>query len=430
MPCPKGHVGSNPTPGTRLSAAAYSGHVEAREEIDALVGFAGRAPGTDAERRAGRHLERRIGEIGRDAKVEATDVWPAWHLAYAFHGIVAIVGSVLAVSQPIVGGALVLAATLLTLADAIGLPPTTRRALGRRASQNLVSREDGDKPGVLVLVAHYDSGLGGAAFGPGVQRPLAALGRRLGRPVGPLAPVTWSLIVLLVCCILRVVGIDASALTVVQFVPTVALIVAVPLFVDVALSGVSPGANDNASGAVTALRLAERHGGELPHFDLWVLFTGSQEALAGGMRAFLRRHRKELGIETTVFINLDEVGDGDVRYTRREGPVITHRSHVQLVDLCEEIAEDDAAGDNVFGARALTLRTMSDAYRARSAGFPAITITCRNELDYVARHHQQTDTPDALDDHSLDAAYAFCGELIERLDAVIGPDLPESGDAG
>jgi hypothetical protein len=193
MLCPKGRVGSNPTPGTRGSAAAYSAAVNAVEEIDALVAFEDRAPGTDAERRAARHLEQRLQDLGRDAKVEATDVWPAWHLAFAFHGIVAVVGSVVAVSQPILGGAMVLAATLLALADAFGFPPTTRRMLGRRASQNVVSREDGGKPGVLVLLAHYDAAQGGAAFGPAVQRRLAALGRRLGRAVGPLAPVTWSL---------------------------------------------------------------------------------------------------------------------------------------------------------------------------------------------------------------------------------------------
>jgi hypothetical protein len=399
--------------------------VDAREEIQALVEFDGRWAGTDAERRAARHLDRRLAEIGRQAAIEQTEVRPAYHLTHAIHAIIAIVGSVASVSTPAFGAALVLVATVLSFGDASGMFMPVRRLTGWRASQNVVSRADDDKPGVLVLVAHYDAARTGAIFGRRLMERRAALSGLVRRPIGPFDPFFWSMVLILVCCLLRLPGIQGVALTTVQFIPTVLLIVSVPMLVDTALSGVVQGANDNASGVATVLRLAERYGDSLDHFDVWVLLTGAEEPFALGMRAFLKSHRRTLSKERTVFVNVDEVGAGTVRYTRREGLVVGSRSHVQLLQICNDIAEDD---EDAFGARPLVSRTTSDGYVARSAGFPAITITCRNALDYTPEHHRPTDTPERIDDNALERVYGFCCELIERLDAEVGPDLAQHGE--
>jgi hypothetical protein len=267
---------------------------------------------------------------------------------------------------------------VLAFGDGTGLFMLTRRLTGRRASQNVVSSEDGGKPGTLVLVAHYDA-------------------RRAPRRFRVFF---WSMVAVLVCSIARLAGLDGSALTAVQFVPTALLIVSVPTLVDLALSEPPPGVNDNASGVATVLRLAERYGGALEYFDLNVLFTG---AGALGMRAFLKRRRKQLQKERTVFVNVEEVGAGTVRYSRREGLLLTARSHVQLVEICEEIAEDDE-GD--FEAKPTVRRSPGIGH----AGYPAITISCGPASSEV-------------DDEALERAFGFCRELVERFDAAIGPDL-------
>jgi len=399
--------------------------VNARELIEALVAHGGRGPGTDAERRAARDLQQRLEGIGREASLEPFEVRPAYPLAHAIHAALAIAGSVVSVSSALVGAILVLLAVVLAFGDATGMFMVTRRLTGRRASQNVVSREEGDKAGTLVLVAHYDAARTGAIFNRGFQERLAVVGGRLRRPISLFAVFFWSIVAVLLCCIARLPGIDAVWLTAVQFVPTVLLIVSVPLLVDIALSGVVPGANDNASGVATTVRLAERYGGALEHFDLCVLLTGSQEGFALGMRAFLKRRRKRLSKERTVFVNVDEVGAGTVRYSRREGLLLTAATHVQLADICEQIAEDDDEG--VFGARPFVSRSPSDGYAARSAGFPAITIGCRNAIGYAPDHHLPTDTPDRVEDQALERAFGFCCELVERLDAAIGPDLERAG---
>ena len=62
-------------------------------------------------------------------------------------------------------------------------------------------------------------------------------------------------------------------------------------------------------------------------------------------------------------------------------------------------------------------------FAARRAGFPAVTITCRNALDYTPHHHLPSDVSENLDADALDRAYRFCSELIELIDEEIGPDL-------
>src|SRR5215211_5783106 len=143
--------------------------IDAFAEAEALVDeFGPRPPGSDAERRAANHLAERLRGLGRDVGLEGFAVWPAWAAGYAVNAVVAVVGSILAVSSATGGIVVVLVATVLTFLDLSGIAPTTRRLLGRRASQNVVSWGDRDQPGALVLVAHYDSG-------PTRARPLRPL---------------------------------------------------------------------------------------------------------------------------------------------------------------------------------------------------------------------------------------------------------------
>jgi hypothetical protein len=410
--------------------------MNAREEIERLVEFEGRGPGTDAERRAAAHLVERLRELGREADTEPTEVWPNWPMTYAVHVALAVVGSVVSVSLPVLGAALVLLVTVLTFLDANGMAFTTRRLFGRRASQNVVSREDGDKGGDLFLVAHYDAGRDGLAFHRTLQERRATISKLLKRNVGPLQPVFWAMVAVLICTLLRLPGIESTVLTVIQFLFTVALILALPFLLDTATAPTVPGANDNASGVATVLRLADRFGGSLGHFDVHVLLTGSEEAFALGMRSYLKRHKADLDEERVLFLNVDEVGAGVVRYTSREGLVLPLSSHTQLLTMCDEIVEDseeredrDEDDEDRPGIRKMSSRTVSDAFAARSAGYPAITITCKGRLDYTPTHHQLIDLPDRIDDEALERAYAFCAELIERVDATIGPDLSRPVEA-
>ena len=395
-------------------------------EIEALVAHERRAPGSDAERRAARHLEGRLRAIGREVAVEPFQTRPRWPLVHLLHAVAAIAGTLIAVSTPLAGAIVLAVVAALVLDDLSGRLQLTRRVTGWRASQNVVSPEDGERPGTLVLVAHYDSGRTGAIFNERAQRRRAWIGRLLRRPISPFEPFFLAIVAALACALLRVGGIETDAVAAVQFAAAVVLIVSVALLADIALSETSPGANDNASGAATVLRLAERYGDTLEHFDVWVLFSGAGEAFADGMRAFLRRHGAGLIRGRTVFLCVDEVGTGTVAYTRREGLLLARSHNPALVDLCDQVAEEDLEEDDRYGARSIVGRALRDAVRARGRGFAAVTVSSLNERGYAPDHHQPTDLPDRIDPDALDRAFGFCSELVELIDDEIGPRIADS----
>ena len=85
------------------------GEVDAFAEAEALVDDIGPRPaGSDAERRAARHLAGRLEGLGREVAVEPFAVWPGWPLGYVINAMVAVLGSVLAVSSEKLGTGLVL----------------------------------------------------------------------------------------------------------------------------------------------------------------------------------------------------------------------------------------------------------------------------------------------------------------------------------
>ncbi|CAA9501508.1 MAG: hypothetical protein AVDCRST_MAG45-1337 [uncultured Solirubrobacterales bacterium] len=397
--------------------------IDTREEIEALVAYEGRGAGTDAERRAADHLARRLRDIGREGELEPVVIHPRFALTHALHAVVAIVGSVVSVSSAPIGAALVLLAALSTYADLTGRFFLFRRLTARRASQNVVSAEGGEKPGVLVLLAHHDAAHTGGVFRPRSVERRARIGARIRRPFGLAEVFFVALILLLGCCLVRLLVPQSSVLGLVQLVPTAALIASVPLLLDIVFGRIVPGANDNASGAATVLALAERYGGRLEHFDLWCVFAGAEEAQALGMREWVRRNRGELDPARTLFVDLDKVGAGTVHYARKEGLIFPLSYDARLLGLCDEIAGEQTSGESRVAARGYAARTTGDAAAARARGLRAVSISCLNELGYVPQYHAPGDTPERLEDEALEDAYEFCCELIERIDAQLGPEL-------
>jgi hypothetical protein len=366
--------------------------MESIREVAGLVAHRGRAAGTDAERRAAVYLRDRLEDLGRPAELHTVDVFPRFGLTHALHAVLAILGSVLAIATAPIGAAIVLFALLSTFLDVTRATHLVRRTTGRRLSQNVESRVEQGKPGTLVLVAHYDAPR---------EAPSFALATRLLRD--PWLVMVVAMVLVLICAGLRVAGLEGSALTGVQFVPTVLLILMVPALADVELSGTGAGTTDNAAGVAVVLQLADELGERLDHFDVWVVLTGAQGPFALGMRAWLRLRRANLERESTVVLNVDGVADGPVTFSRREGPVLALPTHRQLRRICEEIAADGG-----HEARSRVIHEAGDAGAALARGLPAVTVSSPGTM---------------LDPASLDLVFEFCRELAERVDAEVGPGL-------
>jgi Peptidase family M28 len=394
------------------------------ELIRELCSFEGRGPGTDAERRAANMLAGRLRRIGRRAEIEPTLIHPQYATVHLIHATLAIAGSVLATVQPAAGFALVLAVAASTYLDLNARLYLVRSLIFRRASQNVVS--PGSRPEApirLILSAHYDAARTGWVFSRRMRR-----GERAGaRPTpGPFRIFFWAgLAPLLLILGLGMAGIDATWLAALQAVPTILLIAAAFLLIDIALSATVPGAYDNASGVAAVLSAAEELGAEPPaNLDLWVVLPGSEESMCEGMRAFVKAHRKERDPGRTYVINVDSVSHGALNYEVSEGAVVSLPLDGELVELCEALAATAGADGDDLAAEPLRYSLLDDALPPRNAGMHAITLRATDGGAPAPWYHTTDDTPERVDERALSRATEFVVALARLLDRDAGRRSP------
>jgi hypothetical protein len=392
------------------------------EIVRELCSFEQRLTGTDAERRTANRLAERLDDIGLRAAIEPVYVHPQIGWIYAFHATLAFAGSLAAVEVPALGFALVLLAATSMYLDLNARLYLLRRLFFRRASQNVVARAAGPKPARLVVSAHYDAARAGSVFSPRNVRLLTRVQGAFRVPLSPSRILFWSVALLVPILGLRMADVDSTVVSVLQLLPTLAILLAIFGSVDLALSKVGPGANDNATGVATVLSLAEELHREPPdNLDLWVVLTGGEESLMQGMRAFLAAHRDDLNPAETYLVNVDSVGGGEVRYVTGEGLAVTYEFDSRLTELAAALAEADEADADRFRAAPLRHGFATDALPARLRRIPATTITCLEPAAQVPPNfHTDGDLPDRVDPDSVTAAHDFTLELIRLLDRDVG----------
>src|SRR3954471_6528176 len=135
------------------------GNTGSKQLLDEVASIGPRRAGSEAERRTARQIQKRLEEMGREVELEPTRIRPNFALTHLIHAVVGVVASVLSVYIAGAGLLLALAATVSAFGDLTGSFHLVRALTPARASQNVVSDEDGDKPGLIVLVAHYDAPL-------------------------------------------------------------------------------------------------------------------------------------------------------------------------------------------------------------------------------------------------------------------------------
>jgi hypothetical protein len=269
-------------------------------------------------------------------------------------------------------------------------------------------------------MAHYDAARTGYIFSKASKR-IRKLPERARLGLGPFRVFFWlGLAPLLPILGARMAGLDATWLNAVQAIPTIILIVAGFLLIDIALSDIVPGAYDNASGVAAVLSAADELKTNPPeNLDVWVVLAGSEESFCEGSRAFVRARRKEFDRAATAFVNVDSVSFGQVAYEISQGPVISLPHDSQLIELCQALGESGAAGPE--GARPIRHPLLDDAMPARVRRLRAITIRTTDEDGNLAPwYHTHDDVPDRLDSAALTRASEFLVSLARLIDRDAG----------
>jgi hypothetical protein len=386
------------------------------EVIRELCSFEGRGPGTDAERRAANALAGRLGGMSRRSDIEPFFCHPQYAVVHLIHAALGIAGSLLATVEPAVGFALVLLAATSTYLDLNTRFYLVRSLLFRRVSQNVVSPGNRpEAPARLILMAHYDAARTGYIFSKASKR-IRRLPERTRLALGPFRLFFWvGLAPLLPILGARMAGLDATWLNAIQAIPTIVLIVAAFLLIDIALSDIVPGAYDNASGVAAVLSAADELTTDPPaNLDVWVVLTGSEESLCEGSRAFIRSRRKQLDRANTYLLNVDSVSSGRTAYEVSQGAVISVPHDRLLVEFCEALATAGAADG---GARPIRHPLLDDALPPRIRKFRAITLrTTDADGNLAPWYHTHDDVPERVDATALGRATDFVVALSRLID--------------
>jgi hypothetical protein len=255
---------------------------------EGLARFEARGPCTDAERRAAGWLHDELRRAGWEAWVETQWVRPQSALSLALHATLGVVASVLAITAPLPALIVAGAAAASMALEATGRVGPLRWIFPRRATQNVLTVPDDDAEVALLICARYDAPRGG-------------IGRRVVE--GRERWVAGALVLVAVCAGLRLLDLEGLWLGLLQFVPTVALLLALAAAGDVAVSPFVAGGE--APPAVAVALYDELRRNPPSRLSPALLLHGGPQAL----RAHLRRERPQRGR-----IVLLELGAGPLAY--------------------------------------------------------------------------------------------------------------------
>jgi hypothetical protein len=315
---------------------------------------------------------------------------------------------------------MLLGALVFVIADA-----TTRRSPGRRltperASQNVVvrrSRPDADRVR-LIITANYDAGRTGLVYRD-TLRGLAADGRRLVRQFTPgwIGWLVLAIVWLLITAILRLEGHRSTAIGVAQLLPTVGLMVAVALLLELAAADWSPAAGDNGTGVSVALLLARALAVSPPsNLDVELVLTGAGDGDGTGLGHHLASQRRSLRPTNTVVLGIAACAAGRLHWWHGDGSLLPAGYAPRLRGLAERVAEEQPQ----LEATAYRGRGSTPALPARRARIPALALGCLDDRGLVPRSHQPGDVANAVGRGAHDRAVQFGLMLVDAIDTELG----------
>jgi hypothetical protein len=221
---------------------------------------------------------------------------------------------------------------------------------------------------------------------------------------------TW----LLVIALLRANGAVGTPIGVAQLPPTVALVLAFALLLELGSAAFGPAAGDNATGVAVALALVRAlDTSPTRRLDVELVLEGSGEGGRIGLRRYLRARRGSLTTGNTILLGVAPSGAGELRWWVSDGPLVPLRFSERLVDLCAALA----AREPSLVAQPHIGRGSTPAHVARTRRLPAIAIGCLDQRGLVPRSHQPTDITEQIDPAALDGAVEFSLMLVDAIDA-------------
>jgi Zn-dependent M28 family amino/carboxypeptidase len=177
---------------------------------------------------------------------------------------------------------------------------------------------------------------------------------------------------------------------------------------------VSPGANDNLSGALITAGLARQLGEagiRTENTEIVFLITGSEEAGLRGAKAFAAKHAVEFRDVETIFIGVDTIRDlAHMKvYNRDMNGIVNHDAKVcqLLKDAGTACGLELTYGSAFIGS--------SDATAFTQAGVPSVALIAMDPAP-APYYHTRLDNWDNMDKECLRKCIELVAKAIEMYD--------------
>jgi hypothetical protein len=278
-----------------------------------------------------------------------------------------------------------------------------RRVIPAHASRNVEGVIGGEARAkkTVVIVAHHDTAKTGWLYRASLADRLAPVLRKIPSPFNKIYfPPFLGTLGLGAALLLRpwqsagqICGVLSAA-----FAGVLGIVLLVTI--QWGLSKPSPGANDNGSGILVLLELAERFS-KRPPADISVRFlaTGAEETGFFGVKNYLRRH-KEFDKRDTLFINLDSVGGGELHWAVGEATLENIAYPAQGLDILSE-AERRSGGPVL---PRIKINAPTDAGPVARQGYRVLTLIGLENESIPPNFHKASDTFDRLEPNVLKRA--------------------------
>lgn len=368
-----------------------------------------RPSASEGEREAAEWIVQRFAELGADARIEAGTAHGTYWWPLGLGAALGALGGWLGLrGRRLLGAGL---GALGAAGIAGDFPPgkrPLRRLLPKRTAYNVVCElGPAEAERTIVLIAHHDAAHSGLVFHPEIPKIADRLGLIEGQDTSPMlmAPVVGGPIVA-----------GLGALTGRRFLAKLGIFLglgSVAAMADIGARKTVPGANDNGTGVVALLALAERLVAR-PTKDLRVILlsVGAEESFSEGIKAFGERHFAALPRDSTFFLCLESLGSPHLLVLRGEGFLKMHEYPRRSLELIDGLAEELG----IWLYPNLRLHNGTDGLEPLAAGYETAALCACNDLKQPAFYHWPNDVAANVDFATVADAIRLSEAAIRRLD--------------
>ncbi len=361
------------------------------------------------EELAAQYIKDEMEKTGMDMEVQDFSSVKSFSWTYGFIYLSFVLAFFIFITSPLLAF-VICAFSLITFRREANTKETISRLMPKGRSQNILGKIPAQKYPVIkmIFVAHYDTSKSGISFHPEMVKNFRSIFL-----LGYFSMIVITFVFGISIIFNRLGFNDYNILW--YFTTPFALVLFSSFLVLLhreMFGKYTPGANDNASGVSVLLETAREVKNSPPDFiETCFLTTGCEEAGTVGMIRFLEEYK--LDKKKTFFINMDNIGSGDLKYIMQEGVLKRYASNDKLVKKASLSAREKPE-IKVSGASYHLLTT--DATAALARDYNAMTILAMNKEGQLPNWHWHTDTVERIEKDNLLTARTLALRILYNID--------------